>query len=323
MTKTFKILSTISFIAMAIVLTFVGVWALTDLDFTVGGDITYTAPEPEPVTPEEVSYLTFEYYDDLTAKLISCSSSAPQVVEIPAQIIKDGKTYTVTKIAEGEWDEDFYEATGIFSYVPSGIVKLIIPDSITEIGVQAFAESTFGTVSRGKSAEQNFDTEGYGISPFTFTCITNLVIRNGVIKIGDGFFSEAQISNISFPNTLKKIGVAAFSCFDVGADSPERIDIPDSVEIIECWAFAINGDLKVINIGSGIKEIDGDNTFSHCDSLIEIYIKAPTPPTLKNAGTMFNYVNIPTIYVPTASADAYKSADGWIEYADYIVGYDF
>ena len=32
---------------MAIVLTFVGVWALTDLDFTVGGDITYTAPEPQ------------------------------------------------------------------------------------------------------------------------------------------------------------------------------------------------------------------------------------------------------------------------------------
>ncbi len=47
MTKTIKILSTISFIAMAIVLTFVGVWALADLDFTVGGDITYTAPEPQ------------------------------------------------------------------------------------------------------------------------------------------------------------------------------------------------------------------------------------------------------------------------------------
>ncbi len=47
MTKTFKIFSIISFIAMAIVLTFVGVWALTDLDFAVGGDITYTAPTPK------------------------------------------------------------------------------------------------------------------------------------------------------------------------------------------------------------------------------------------------------------------------------------
>ncbi len=318
-----KLLTLISLLCLTMVLFMVGVWALTDLDFAVGGDITYTAPEPEPVTPEEVSYLTFEYYEDLTAKLMSCSSSAPEVVEIPAQIIKDGKTYTVTKIAEGEWDENFYEATGIFSYVPSGIVKLIIPDSITEIGVQAFAESTFGTVSIGKSAEQNFDTEGYGISPFTFTCITNLVIRNGVTKIGDGFFSEAQISNISFPNTVKEIGDSAFSCFDIGADSPERIDIPDSVEIIECWAFATNGDLKVVNIGSGIKEIDGAYLFQYCP-LTGIYINVATPPTLKNADSIFYGSNsIPTIYVPSASVSAYKSADGWSDYSTYITGYSF
>lgn len=47
MTTKFKILSAISFIAMAIVVTFVGVWAITDLDFSVGGDITYPAPEPK------------------------------------------------------------------------------------------------------------------------------------------------------------------------------------------------------------------------------------------------------------------------------------
>ncbi len=29
------------------------------------------------------------------------------------------------------------------------------------------------------------------------------------------------------------------------------------------------------------------------------------------------------IYVPTASVDAYKSAEYWSNYADYIVGYDF
>ena len=30
-----------------------------------------------------------------------------------------------------------------------------------------------------------------------------------------------------------------------------------------------------------------------------------------------------TIYVPTESVDAYKAAEYWSEYADYIVGYDF
>ena len=29
------------------------------------------------------------------------------------------------------------------------------------------------------------------------------------------------------------------------------------------------------------------------------------------------------IYVPTASVDAYKAAEGWSSYADAIVGYDF
>ncbi len=47
MPKPFKIFTAISFTVMAIVLTFVGVWALTDLDFSVGGDITYTAPKTE------------------------------------------------------------------------------------------------------------------------------------------------------------------------------------------------------------------------------------------------------------------------------------
>ncbi len=58
MTTKFKILSSISFIALAVVLTFVGVWALTDLDFAVGGNITYTAPEVEydPVLIKMGSY---------------------------------------------------------------------------------------------------------------------------------------------------------------------------------------------------------------------------------------------------------------------------
>ena len=31
----------------------------------------------------------------------------------------------------------------------------------------------------------------------------------------------------------------------------------------------------------------------------------------------------PTIYVPITCVNDYKNADGWKEYADHIVGYDF
>ena len=68
MTTKFKILSIISFIALAVVLTFVGVWAVTDLNFMVGGDITYTAPEQAGDPP----YITMGSYNgqDVQWKLI-------------------------------------------------------------------------------------------------------------------------------------------------------------------------------------------------------------------------------------------------------------
>ena len=44
MGKIAKIFQVLSFACLGLLLTFVGVWAMTNLDFSVGGDITYTAP---------------------------------------------------------------------------------------------------------------------------------------------------------------------------------------------------------------------------------------------------------------------------------------
>ncbi len=288
MTKTFKILSTISFIAMAIVLTFVGVWALTDLDFTVGGDITYTAPAPEPVTPEEVSYLTFEYYEDLTAKLMSCSSSAPQVVEIPAQIEKDGKTYTVTSIKEGYLDEmdTYWDSIGMFS--GTSVKEVVIPDTVTDIGNYAFIIDK----------------------------ITKVTIGSGVTNWGWEVFTGCQsLQSVIFKDGLTSIGYSAFYECDVITN----IEIPDSVSTIMDWAIGFCDNLTSVTIGSGATSI-GYCAFNGCNNLAEVNIKATTPPTV--SGSIFTSSSL-TIYVPTASVDAYKSAAGWSEYADKIVGKDF
>ena len=306
-----KILSLASLIALSIVLTLVGIWAVADLDFAVGGDITYTAPAPEPVTPEEVPYLTFEYYDDLTAKLMSVSSSAPQKVEIPSQITKNGKTYNVTKIAEGEWDELDGEGEGICY---AGGCDLIIPDSIIEIGAHAFAECSFNSVSIGKSVEK--DTN----NPFRFASIENLIIRKGVSRIGNGFFFETSFPTLELPNGLVEIGMDAFYYNSL----LKNITIPDSVEIIGRWAFNASA-LTKVTIGTGIKSI-GMQAFLHT-YLTEVYVKATIPPAFESSGRDMFTINANNagfqIYVPRMSENAYKSADGWSEYAEYIVGYDF
>ena len=72
---------------------------------------------------------------------------------------------------------------------------------------------------------------------------------------------------------------------------------------------------------SGVTSI-GVSAFYYCDSLTSVYCEATTPPT--GDSSMFGEnASDRKIYVPTESVEAYKSASGWSEYADAIVGYDF
>ena len=66
----------------------------------------------------------------------------------------------------------------------------------------------------------------------------------------------------------------------------------------------------------------GDNIFWGCNNLKIVYCKPQIPPTLEY-GAFYNCASNLIIYVPSSSVDAYKSADGWKDYADKIVGYDF
>lgn len=57
-----------------------------------------------------------------------------------------------------------------------------------------------------------------------------------------------------------------------------------------------------------------------CDNLKSVYIEATTPPLIVSDGiNLFETCfNLEAIYVPAASVDAYKAADGWKYYADKI-----
>ena len=67
----------------------------------------------------------------------------------------------------------------------------------------------------------------------------------------------------------------------------------------------------------------GNGAFCYCGSLTSVYCKATTPPTLEGSYVFDHNAAGRKIYVPAASVEAYESAEGWSEYADAIVGYDF
>ena len=110
----------------------------------------------------------------------------------------------------------------------------------------------------------------------------------------------------------------------------EQIVIPSTVEYygkkydvvaIKEQAFSECLKLTSVTIPNGVTEI-GYRAFCGCSSMKEVYCKSTTPPA--GGSWMFSSISLECkIYVPTESVEAYKAAEYWKNYADYIVGYDF
>ncbi len=300
MTTKFKIFSAISFIALAIVLTFVGVWALTDLDFVVGGNITYTAPEPDPITPDEVSYLTFSYNDDLTASVTECNYSVTEV-EVPYSVLYNNQTYKVTSIE----DRAFYQCRQVTKitiansvksigseafYYCKGIEEMILPEGLESIGEYAFYGCGFSSVKLPSTLTQMGLGAFYGCAE-----LQSIEIPLGVVCISTSTFSHCTgLASVVLPNSVVEIGHAAF--FD--CSYLKSIEIPSSVTSMT------------------------DSAFRDCTKLEVINMLATTPPTISTQdGKLFSGCSaLATINVPKASLEAYKTATGWSDFAELMVG---
>lgn len=117
----------------------------------------------------------------------------------------------------------------------------------------------------------------------------NIVIPNGVKKIGNEVFAETKIGSIKLPKSLKSIGEYAFAfssiqsitipntvtslgegCFS-SCDALTDITIPNSVTSIGKKCFNHCDKLKSIKLPSGLKKLN-DETFEWCSSLTDITI---------------------------------------------------
>jgi hypothetical protein len=135
----------------------------------------------------------------------------------------------------------------------------------------------------------------------------------------------SQVTDMNLSNciSLKTINIPAtaesFSLY--GCENLESVFIAEGVTIIPYNAFGFCDKLVNITIPSSVTKIE-DLAFDNCALLTSVYCKATTPPI--GVSSMFYGCDFGLhIYVPTESVDAYKSAEGWGEYADRIEPYDF
>ncbi len=231
----------------------------------------------------------------------------------------------------------------LHSFAPAGLTEYTIPNSVTEISNNAFHDcSSLTSVTIGESVTsigQNAFTKCSSLTSVTigenvteigneafFDCANLREFRgkfaseDGRCLIVDGVlhsFAPADLMEYAIPNSVTSIGKGALQV----CSSLTSVTIPNSVTEIGAFAFQQCTSLTSVKIGENVTSI-GEFAFWNCRSLTSVYCKATTPPTVGN-----NIFDTPTsgrkIFVPAASVEAYKTAEGWSRYASDIVGYDF
>ena len=141
--------------------------------------------------------------------------------------------------------------------------QLEIPADVTEIGNDAFSDSSLAEVNMPDSVKK------IGDGAFSFcSALTEITIPNSITKIGKGIFSHcSELTHITIPNSVTEIGDYAFaSCYNL-----MYITIPDSITKIGNYAFSCCYSLTEITIPNSVTKI-GNGAFSDCWDLTNIDI---------------------------------------------------
>lgn len=155
-----------------------------------------------------------------------------------------------------------------------------------------------------------------GIARLVEKSITELTTDDfaGITEIGNYAFSYCMdLASVSIGDSVKTIGVSAFAyCYGL-----KSITIPDNITTIGTYAFSKCTALTDITIGRGVTSIGGSAFNLIGKSKSATYrILNPTPPVI-DADT-FHADSLAKIIVPKGCSGAYKAADNWSAFADYI-----
>ena len=205
-----------------------------------------------------------------------------------------------------------------FNYCTS-LTSVTIPDSVTSIGSYAFKNCRSLT---SVTIPDSVTTIGENAFQWCES-LTSATISNGVTTIEEfAFWGCKNLTSVTIPDSVTTIGPFAFN----GCTSLTSVTIPDGVTEIREYTFYECSSLTSVTIPDEVTEI-GNYAFAYCENLKNVYCKPTTPPTAVLSSSYWSAFNSNAsgrkIYVPAASVDAYKSADGWADYADAIEGYDF
>ena len=217
---------------------------------------------------------------------------------------------------------------GICMYIRYTATSRVVPYNRDAFGFPYDDDRSMFSAGNGAIAIDGIVTSiGYQAF-YKIARLTGITLPEDLESIGNSAFDGCnKLTNINLEDCskLKTIGDQAF----FGAGNYEECSafslmLPEGLESIGGSAFN-SAKISSVTLPSTLKTI-GSNGFYNCLNLASITSKASVPPTLGEYA--FYYINsslerfplasIEAIYVPEASVNAYKKADGWKEFSDKI-----
>lgn len=236
----------------------------------------------------------------------SCASLKTFTVPSNVSVLEEGVFNTCKKLTSITLSANLTKISqGAFTSCHS-LKSLTLPNALQEVETLVFASCSALEKFEGKFASKDG------------RC---LIIGDKVVA-----FAPAGLTEYTIPEGITTIGESAFSY----NTELEHVTIPEGVTTIEKSAFFYCFEIKSITIPSSVTRMEQYCCQSASSSDVIIYCKPTTPPVayVEKAdsswdGFSANSRSPKTIYVPTESVEAYKSAEHWSNYADKIQGYNF
>ena len=246
-------------------------------------------------------------YDAVEAK--GGTAPAAQTIEGLAGAISGIKSAPTTPYMEAE-----YEQEQITAYESASYIKKAKLYNHTRIAAYELAYQHLLQELDMSDPSNNVTT--IDASAFTGSMCENVIIPETVTLIGNGAFSDASIGTMILPGSVTRISVFAFQGVRGVNDVAPVIKLNEGLAAIDQSAFNGAGIAGEMEIPSTVTEI-GAYCFLYAN-ITTVICKPTTPPVLGTGAFTSDTAGF-TIKVPAASVAAYKAADGWKDYASYIV----
>ena len=185
-------------------------------------------------------------------------------------------------------------------YFRTSLMRVVIPDSVTDIGWGAFSVCTNLTSITLPSNLTNID----GMMFYECYSLENVEIPVGVTNIGEAMFCMcSRLVNVVIPSSVKSIGESAFN----GCYSITDVVIPDGVTSIEKGTFGSCRNLMNVAIPNSVTNI-GLGAFSGCTKLVRIVI--PSSVTNIGEGSFKACRNLTIVTIPDGVTSISQEAFG-------------